>query len=131
MHKTSTLSVQKVYTNFIFLIKCLQNWLYIFLLFCTLKDFRCDNSMIDEVHLKHYPYCGSMFYPSLNPNYVGKSTSRVVNSKMAKNVYRWIVKLDRKNLVKGRLRTTSCSGSVITERYKDYKNGNVLKCILN
>ena len=128
----STINIKKVYTNFICLINCSQNWLNIFLLFCTSKGFRCDNSMIDEDHLKNYPYCGSMFYPSLNPNYVGKSTSRVTNSKMAENVYRWIVKLNRKNLVNaGDLKTTSCSGSVITERYNDCKNENVLKFILN
>ena len=97
-----------------------------------LKEFRCDNSMIDQDHLKNYPYCGSMFYPSLNLNYVGKSSGRVTNSKMAKNIYRWIVKLNGKNLIKGgKLRGYSCSGSVITERYKDNKTGNVLKYILN
>ena len=127
----STLNIQTVYTNFILFIKCSQNWLNIFLLFCMLKGFRCDNSMIDKDHLKNYPYCGSMFYPSLNPNYSGKSSGRVTNSKMAKNVYRWIVKLNRKNLAfAGDLRTSSCSGSVITERYDDYKSGYVLKFVL-
>ena len=128
----STLNIQTIYTNFISLIKCSQSRLNIFLLFCILKEFRCDNSMIDQDHLNNYPYCGSMFYPSLNLNYVGKSSGRVTNSKMAKNIYRWIVKLNRKNLIKGGdLRRSSCSGSVITEWYKDNKAGNVLKYIFN
>ena len=130
MKKMYNLNTQNFITNFKFLLKCSLHWLNICLLFCALKHGSCYNSMIDQYHLKEYPYCGSMYYPSLNQQFVGKFTGRVVNSHLAKKVYRWIVQLIRTNLLKdGDFGTSFCSGSVITEKYNDYQNKHFLKSI--
>ena len=78
-----------------------------------------DNSIIDQQHLNEYPFCGSMLYddPSNSP------TGRVVNSETPKNKYRWVVLVVRENLLivgpklPGKMVTTKCSGSIITDRY--------------
>ena len=75
-----------------------------------------DNSMIDENHLKEYPYCGSM-YQNQRPT---TATSRIVNSKDATKHYRWVVLVSRQNVRAPQYidspDSAQCSGSVITER---------------
>ena len=66
--------------------------------------------VIDKDHIKQYPYCGSLHYSP-------EVQSRAVNAEEAKHFYRWVVLLLRSNVQKdGKLKTTSCQGSVITER---------------
>ena len=71
-------------------------------------------NMINPEHLKKYPYCGSMYYPPI------KATGRAVNTEPSKKLYRWVVLIWRKNYSPdgvNLIKETSCSGTVITDRY--------------
>ena len=71
-------------------------------------------NMINPEHLKKYPYCGSMYYPPI------KATARAVNTEPSKKLYRWVVLIWRKNYSPdgvNLIKETSCSGTVITDRY--------------
>ena len=84
------------------------------LLMFLLRTLFADDSVIDETHLKDYPFCGKMNFRNRNP--IG---GRVVNSKEASELYRWVVRIKRLNLQKDKainMKTIFCSGSIITER---------------
>ena len=68
--------------------------------------------MIDEDHLREYPYCGSV----LREDGAG-TKSRITNSKEDEKNHRWTVYLERRHLKSnGKLATQACAGSVITDR---------------
>ena len=74
-----------------------------------------DNSWIDKEYFEKYPYCGQM--ETENPSTEKTGTGRVVNSKEFTESYRWVVLIKRANLQKdGKIDTTDCSGTVLTER---------------
>ena len=93
------------------------------LLMFVLSTFNADDTLVDEEHLKRYPFCGRMNfrnnidcdqrYPFSSCNAKG----RVVNSKDAIESYRWVVRITRKaRKTRQRWQTSRCSGSIITER---------------
>ena len=74
-----------------------------------------DDSWIDEEHLELYPYCGQM--KTKNDQDDATDAARITNSKESSESYRWVVRVRRKSLLKTRkMRATSCTGTVITER---------------
>ena len=71
-------------------------------------------SLIDSQHLKEFPYCGTV---SKGENVNHDITSRVVNSKIPINEYRWVVFIAHRTIrISGDWKKTQCSGSVITDR---------------
>ena len=72
-----------------------------------------DDSWIDKEHLELYPYCGQMKAKNTDDG----TNARIINSKESSESYRWVVRVRRKSLLKTRkMRATSCTGTVITER---------------
>ena len=71
-------------------------------------------SFVDSQHLKEFPYCGTI---SKGENVNPDTTSRVVNSKIPVNDYRWVVFIAHRTIrVSGDWKPSHCSGSVITDR---------------
>ena len=71
-----------------------------------------DNSMIDQDHLKKYPFCGSMFGAN-----TPVATSRISNAKPATKDYRWVVEVIKTTIQADKtFEDELCSGSIITER---------------
>ena len=85
-------------------------WIFTYLF----DEFSADNSMIDELHLKKYPYCGSMS----NGHASTSTAGRVANSETPDENYRWALYILRTNKdTHGLDVISSCTGSVITERF--------------
>ena len=100
--------------KYIFLKRLLEP-IFALLNLCIISDSVPFNeiNMISPEHLKKYPYCGRMYYPPL------KTTARAVNTDPSKKLYRWVVFIERKNYSPDGvdlIKTTQCSGTVITDR---------------
>ena len=96
-------------------LKRLLETIFSLLNLCMISDSVPYNeiNMISQEHLKKYPYCGSMYYPPT------KATGRAVNTEPSKKLYRWVVYIVRKNYSPDGvdlIKTTQCSGTVITDR---------------
>ena len=79
--------------------------------------FMANDPWIDKEHFEKYPYCGRMAIK--NPSKA--ATKRIVNSFASTEYYRWVVRITRKNLkINGKMISSTCSGTVITERL-EYK----------
>ena len=87
--------------------------LFLSLVICLLTTVVANDSIIDEDHLKKYPFCGRM---SIDPR-SGAHKSRVVNSGPPKDNYRWALFIRRQNLNDDDTYSyRECSGSVITDK---------------
>ena len=98
-------------TSSVFNARSLKTELSISIVLLVLDSVLSDNSLIDPDHLREYPYCGSMYYPSVH------ATGRVANAKDGNKHYRWVMVLVRSTLMKSNTYDSGfCSGSVITDR---------------
>ena len=77
-------------------------------------NYAIANTEIDQRHLKLYPFCGR--FPNSDDVF---ASSRVVNSRDSDKTYPWVVGITRRNINKNmQMEMSTCSGSVITSRYK-------------
>ena len=92
----------------------LRTSIFLSMLVCSFDAIQTpDDSWIDEEHLELYPYCGQMKTKNTDDG----TNARIINSKESSESYRWVVRVRRKSLLKTRkMRATSCTGTVITER---------------
>ena len=88
----------------------------IFIIHLCVAIITIKSHSIDRLHLKLYPYCGSMDYENINHETSGRAVNTWNNSK---EFYRWLVLIERRNYQTNKPRTFNvrpCTGSIITDR---------------